>query len=205
MRRSPVTPIPAIRWTSTAFLLAAVALVPALLAPPAQAGEYKGVTMDDSATVAGEELQLNGMALRKKFFVKVYVAGLYLPEKATDGAEVLSADTPRRMVMHWLRDVDGDSICGGWMDGLEANTENPSEDLKGQFDTLCEYTDGAEEGQRFVFDYVPGEGTAVQVGDETEGTIEGKAFADALFASWIGPEPGPGEGFKKDLMTGAGL
>ena len=27
-----------------------------------------------------------------------------------------------------------------------------------------------------------------------------KEFADALFKSWIGPKPGPGEGFKKNLM-----
>ena len=29
---------------------------------------------------------------------------------------------------------------------------------------------------------------------------QGKTFADALFACWIGPEPGPGEGFKEDLL-----
>jgi hypothetical protein len=33
-----------------------------------------------------------------------------------------------------------------------------------------------------------------------KGTIAGKDFADALFKAWIGPKPGPGEGFKNDLM-----
>ena len=33
-------------------------------------------------------------------------------------------------------------------------------------------------------------------------TFAGKPFADALFKSWIGPKPGPGEGFKRDLLGG---
>jgi len=54
--------------------------------------------------------------------------------------------------------------------------------------------------QQFVFTYVPGTGTTVDVAGATKGTIKGKDFADALFKAWIGPNPGPGEGFKKDLL-----
>lgn len=180
-------------------LLLALLTLPAL---PVDAGELQGVTLPDSVEVGDQSLQLNGMALRKKFFVKVYVAGLYLPETQTDAAGVLAADTSRRMVMHWLRGVGRDSICEGWMEGLAANTENPSDELKQDFETLCDWTGSAEKDDRFIFTYVPGEGTTVEVAGETKGTFEGKAFADALFASWIGPDPGPGEGFKNDLMGG---
>lgn len=182
-------------------LLALVVLtLPAL---PADAGELKGVTLPDSVQAGDQDLQLNGMALRKAMgFVKVYVAGLYLPTKQTDAEKVLGADTARRMVMHWLRDVGEDSICEAWMEGLENNTESPSAELRADFDTLCEWTGDAKEETRYVFTYIPGEGTTVEVAGESKGTLEGKAFADALFASWIGPDPGPGQGFKKDLMGG---
>jgi len=32
------------------------------------------------------------------------------------------------------------------------------------------------------------------------GDIAGKGFADALWACWIGPHPGPGESFRDALM-----
>lgn len=187
------------------FTVLALSLALALLTlpvAPADAGELKGVTLPDTVEVGDQSLQLNGMALRKKFFVSVYVAGLYLPDKQSDAAGVLSADTARRMVMHWLRGVGQDAICEGWMEGLANNTENPSDQLEKDFETLCEWTGSAEKDDRYVFTYVPGEGTTVEVAGETKGTFEGKAFADALFASWIGPNPGPGEGFKNDLMGG---
>ena len=39
---------------------------------------------------------LNGLALRTKFFIKVYVGGLYLPQKEKAAAKVLAEDAPRR-------------------------------------------------------------------------------------------------------------
>ena len=188
--------------TFTVLVLSLALALLTLPVAPADAGELKGVTLPDTVDVGDQSLQLNGMALRKKLFIKVYVAGLYLPDKQTDAAGVLASDTPRRMVMHWLRGVGQDSICGGWMDGLRANTPDASDELEQDFETLCEWTGSAEEGDRYVFTYVPGEGTTVEVAGEIKGTFEGKEFADALFASWIGPDPGPGEGFKSDLMGG---
>jgi hypothetical protein len=57
-----------------------------------------------------------------------------------------------------------------------------------------------KDDQAFVFTYVPEQGTAVEVAGEEKGTIAGKEFADALLRCWIGPKPGPGEGFKKNLL-----
>jgi hypothetical protein len=170
------------------------------LALPAAAGELQGVTLPDTLDIEGHALALNGMALRKVFIVKVYVAGLYLPEKSTDADAVLAADTPRHMEMHWIHDGSAERVCEGWMEGLEDNTPDASAELTGQFETLCEWTGAAEDGDVFTFTYLPGEGTTVKINGEARGTAEGKAFADALFAVWIGPEPGPGEKFKQNLM-----
>ena len=40
----------------------------------------------------------------------------------------------------------------------------------------------------------------VMVRGEGKGTLPGKVFADALWKAWIGPKPGPGEGFKRGLL-----
>ena len=44
------------------------------------AASLAGVTLPDTVQVGSTTLVLNGMGLRTKFMVKVYVAGLYLME-----------------------------------------------------------------------------------------------------------------------------
>ncbi len=186
-----------------AFCAAAACLTLSLaLSQPATAGTLAGVTLSDQSDAAGTKLVLNGMALRSKLVFKVYVAGLYLPSKQTNAEQVMAADGARRMVMQWVRSVGKNPICEGWYEGLTANTPGASADLKKDFDTLCDYMAEVESGDQFVFTYLPGTGTTVEVKGETKGTIPGKAFADALFACWIGPKPGPGEEFKRNLMGG---
>ena len=65
-------------------LLAAAALVFALGAQPAVAATLSGVTVSDSASVAGKDLVLNGVGARKKYMFTIYVGALYLPAKTTN-------------------------------------------------------------------------------------------------------------------------
>ena len=159
-----------------------------------------GVTLPRSVEVGGHQLQLNGTATRKKFIVKVYVAGLYLPARESDPEKILAADEPRHLVMQFVHNVDKGKMCNAWNEALENNTPDASPELKAQFETLCSYMEDIKKGEQFVFSYLPGEGTRVEVKGSTKGTIPSKPFADALFKAWIGPKPGPGEGFKKNLL-----
>lgn len=161
-----------------------------------------GVSLPRRLDLEGHALVLNGTATRKKFIVKVYVAGLYLPAREADADKILGADEPRHLVMQFVHDVDKGKMCNAWNEALANNTPDASAELKGQFETLCGYMEDIKKGEQFAFTYLPGEGTRVQVKGGAKGTIEGKAFADALFKAWIGPKPGPGEGFKKQLLGG---
>ena len=56
-------------------------------------------------------------------------------------------------------------------------------------------------GNRLVLTYVPGTGTTVEVNGKVKGTLPGgKATADAVLATWLGPKPGPGQDFKKAVL-----
>ena len=180
----------------------AAAVLCLLTALPAGAATVAGVTLPDTATAGGKELVLNGMGLRKKFVIKVYVGGLYLPQKQVDARNVLSIDQPRQMVMHFLYDVSKDQMCDAWNEGLEANTPSASAELKGAFATLCGWMEDLPKGNRLVMTYVPGEGTSVEVNGKAKGTLPGKDVADAILATWIGAKPGPGEDFKKAVLGG---
>jgi len=171
-----------------------------LLSLAAAAATLAGVIMPDTMDVDGQKLLLNGIALRKKVIFKVYVDGLYLPQKEASGEKILQADGLRLNAMHFLRSVEASKINEAWLNGLKDNTPNHSLELKNQFDTLCFWMEEMKSGEKLVFTYRPGKGTEVNVKGKVKGTIEGKAFADALFACWIGPKPVPGESFKKGLL-----
>lgn len=183
-------------------VLVAVSLLTSLALNPVRAGELQGVTVPDALEIGGRQLALNGMALRKVAIIKVYVAGLWLPEKSADGAAILAADTVRHAEMHWLRSGGHDSICDGWYEGLDANTPDASPALREQFGALCGWMPDAEKGDVFSLTYQPESGTEVRINDQLQGVIPGKAFADALWACWIGAHPGPGETFKRNLLGG---
>jgi hypothetical protein len=158
------------------------------------------VTLPTRVEVEGQSLVLNGMALRKKAIFKVYVAGLYLAQASNNADAILSADSPRRIVLQFLRGVSANQMCGALNDGLKDNTPNASAGLRQDFTTLCGFFEEIKKGEQFVFTYLPGRGTTVEVKGVRKGNIEGKEFADALFRAWIGPKPGPGEDFKKKLL-----
>ena len=183
-------------------LAAGLAAAPPGLAPGDTT--YNGVTLPGEVQVAGRTLVLNGVALRKKAVFKVYVAGLYLPARTTDAAQILAADEPRQVVLQFLRGVDKGKMCDAWNEALANNTPGASAELTQQFAQLCGWMEDIDKGEQFVFTYVPGTGTTVRVKGTDKGTIAGKEFADALWKAWIGPKPGPGEGFKKDLLGAAG-
>jgi len=187
------------------LLTALMAAHPAVLPVAADSGRtINGVTLPDTREVAGHTLHFNGAALRTKYFIKakVYVGALYLAQPSTKAADILAADAARQMEMHFVRDVGKDKICEAWDEGLESNTPDASSDIKQQFKQLCDYMADIKDGEAFVFTYLPGTGTTIEVAGETKGTIAGKEFADAMLRTWIGPKPGPGNGFKKDILGG---
>lgn len=175
-------------------------VAPLALAGPAGAAELAGVNLPDTVQAGGQPLVLNGMGLRKKLVIKVYVGGLYLASKQRDAGKILAADTPRQQVLHFLYGVTPEQMCEAWQEGLTANTPSASAEVKKNFQTLCTWMDGVEKGKRLVMTYVPGQGTTVEVAGKSKGTLPGKATADAILATWIGPKPGPGDDFKDDVL-----
>jgi predicted deacylase len=113
---------------------------------------------------------------------------------------VLAADVPRRGVLRFLYGVSKEQMCEAWDEGLAANTPGAPADVEAGFERLCSLMADVEKGDEIAFTYLPGRGTEISVRGQSQGTIAGKPFADALFACWLGPKPGPGEDFKRALL-----
>jgi Chalcone isomerase-like len=182
------------------ILALTLALVPV---PAANAATLANTSLPDKADASGQALVLNGLGLRKKFFIKVYVGGLYLPAKERSAAKVLAADAPRRMAFHFLYGVSASQMCDAWNEGLADNTPGAAPEVKAAFRTLCSYMEDIPKGNEMVLTYLPGQGTRVEVNGKAKGTLPGKAVADAVLATWIGPRPAPGEDFKQAVLGGS--
>src|SRR5260221_7425367 len=101
----------------------------ALLACTAQAAELEGVQLEDRVQVDGQALELNGMALRTRLVFKVYVAGLYLPQKVTSAQSAIEGAGAKRMVLVMMRDASADQFCESIEGGLVNNNSEAEVDL----------------------------------------------------------------------------
>ena len=76
----------------TGIVVGAVVLLAAGLdAAAAAAPAVGGVAFPATATAGGKQLVLNGVGLREKLWIDVYVAGLYLENKTADPRDLLGA------------------------------------------------------------------------------------------------------------------
>ena len=163
------------------------------------AASLAGVTLPDTATVASTRLVLNGLGLRTKFVVKVYVAGLYLAQKSSDADAILKSDEPKRIVMHFLRGVSKNQIADAFQESFRDNSPAASQQLKADIDRLIGALEPLKEQDEMVFTYVPGTGTTLAIQGQDKVTIAGAPFAQMLFSVWLGPKP-PNAGLKKGLL-----
>jgi hypothetical protein len=95
------------------------------LASQCHAGTLANVSMPDTTPAGTTTLILNGMGLRTKYAFKVYVAGLYVPQKSTDPATILKPDVPKRIVMHFVRNVSKSQLTDGFSESFQNNTLKP--------------------------------------------------------------------------------
>lgn len=162
-------------------------------------GTLADVTLPDTVQVGGKTLVLNGLGLRKKFMVKVYVAGLYLEQKSSDPAAILKADTPKRIVMHFVRGVAKNQIVDGFNESFENNTPDAKQTMKAEIDQFFGALESVNNGNEIVLTYLPGAGTTVAINGKEKLTIAAPAFAPVLFSVWLGPKP-PSADLKEGLL-----
>ena len=188
---------------ATFFVATLIALGATLTAPDAQAAECVGVTMPDTITVDGKKLYLNGQGIREATIMKVdvYVAGLYVTEKSSSGSALAKKNAHKRLVLHFVRDVDRDKIVEAYEESFKKAAGSKYGELKSKLDKLNGWMSSIKEGQKQVYTYVPGKGLTVEVAGKTKGTIKGNDFTDAFFRIWLGSDP-PNKGLKRGLLGG---
>jgi hypothetical protein len=176
---------------------AAAVLAVALVGTGASARELKGIQFPDTTSVDGKDLKLKGLGVRNKWFVDVYVAGLYLADPDKDPL----ADSARQVKLVMLRDVGASSVGDAVREGFEKNSGPEMPKLKERLDRMIKALTDLKKHETLVLTYVPEKGTTVSGRGKELVAIEGKDFGDALFNVWLGKAP-VDDGLKKGLLGG---
>ena len=157
----------------------------------ALAAEVGGVKLDDKVSIGAQELVLNGAGVRTRVVFKVYVASLYLPQKAADLAGVV-AKSPRRIQLNLLRTLSADQLVDALNDGLaENNTAGELAAVKPQVEalaTIMKSFNEVKEKDVITLDFVDG-ATRIGLNGDAKGNIGGEAFNQALTKVWLGDKP----------------
>lgn len=156
--------------------------------------EVAGVRLEEQVRLANSDtpLVLNGAGVRRKFFFKIYVGALYLPDRATEPDRVLAMPGPKRVLMHFLySEIAEQKLRETWNKGFVANTTAAERAALGE--RLANFTAmfrTVRKGDVIRLDYLPGEGTQVWLNDRLQGTVPGADFNRAMLKLWLGERPG---------------
>ena len=176
-------------------LCAAAVLAAAIAGGAVEAKELKGIQFPDSTSVDGKDLKLKGLGVRNKWFVDVYVAGLYLADPDKDPL----SDQARQVKLVMLRDVGASSVGDAIREGFEKNSAAEMPRLKERLDKMINALTDVKKHETLVLTYVPEKGTTVTGRGKELVAIEGKDFGDALFNVWLGKSP-VDDALKKGLL-----
>jgi hypothetical protein len=159
----------------------------------AAAAELSGVFVNDEYTTDdGQRLVLNGIGLREKLWVDVYVGSLYLAQKSDDVAEILSKPGPWRIQLDFVyKEVDREKLVDSWREGFEKNQSSEDmQSLQSRIDQFYAFFDtNAVAKDRYALDYIPGTGTRISKNQQALGVIEGEDFRNAVLEIWLGNHP----------------
>ncbi len=142
------------------------------------------------------KMALFGVGLRTKTFLKfkIYALAFYAEDAALAGPlqahranlnskafyhALVTGDFEKKYVLKLVRTVSAEQIRAGFRDYMPPSDPQ----LLARF---LAYWSDAKAGQECIIHWLPGHGLLTTVNGEAKPAINDKAFADAVFAVWLG-------------------
>lgn len=162
--------------------------------------EISGITLPAAIKAGNETLMLNGGGTRVKFFIDVYVCGLYLPSKSADANAVIKAGNAEAVrIVITSKLVSSDKMAEAVTEGFEKSMGGNTASLKNEINKFVSIfkREPIVKGDVFDLIYNPAEGVRVLKNNKQQDVIAGAAFKQALLGIWLGNDP-----VDKDLKAG---
>ncbi|MDR9425572.1 MAG: chalcone isomerase family protein [Marinobacter sp.] len=165
-----------------------------LLALPLYSGAktVEGVEVPGTYSYEGQELALSGAGSRSKWFMDLYVAGLYLSSAEPGSASIiLETDEPQAITLNIISGmITSERMKEATLEGFDAATEGDTSAIQGDIDRfIAVFEEAIKEGDSFTLVYMPEEGVSVLKNGEHKDTIGDLAFKQALFGIWLSDNP----------------
>ena len=175
-------------------LLLAVGLCWGAAATAAVAVELAGVKVEDSVTINGARLQLNGAGIRYKGPFKVYVGDLYTTRRVSSLDDLIAAPGPKRLSMTFLREINSTEFGKLLTRGMEDNVSK--QELSKIIPGMIKMGDIFAANKSFApgdvcsLEWDPAKGLSVYA----KGKLQAEPFKDpafyrALMSIWFGNTP----------------
>ena len=141
--------------------------------------------------IAGNDLSLNGSGPRKKAFISVYDAALYLLQPSANAAVIIAADEPMAIELNIMSGLlSAKKIIKALNQGFEKSTGGNTAPIAADIKLLATAFDqGVAKGNRFRFAYVPEQGLVVSKDATDVLTLGDLAFKQAFFGIWLSDNP----------------
>lgn len=173
-----------------AFALAAAASL------PAHAVRYEGQEFADTLQLDGARLQLNGTGKRQVAIYPLYLAALYVPQKASAPDALYAQPGPKRIEMRvvipLVKDVSTQEFVKAIDKGVRRNCSEAEQAALAErvraFNATIGEVGRVKKGDLLLIDYLPAQGgTVLTVNGKVRGTpVEGQDFFTALMKVFLG-------------------
>ncbi|SHE28535.1 Chalcone isomerase-like [Psychroflexus salarius] len=153
--------------------------------------EVSGVNLPNTTTFGEYEVKLNGAGVREKFWMDMYVGGLYLTSKTNDADAIINADEAMGIKLHIVSGlISSGKMTDAVEDGFENSTDGNTESIRPKIDQFKSFfADKINKKDVFDITYQPGTGVVVYKNGKESGRIQGLAFKKALFGIWLCDKP----------------
>ena len=165
------------------------------LTAQAECHEIAGVKVPDTISVEGNELNFNGGGIRSKWWMSLYVGGLYLPEElhgTSDAQKIISADKPMAITMDIVSSmITSDRMTSATVEGFKNATGGNTAPIQEEIDEFMGvFDEEIETGDHFRIAHISDKGILVYRNGEQTGSVEGgMEFKEAVFGIWLSHNP----------------
>lgn len=153
--------------------------------------KLSGITLPASIPAGKDNLVLNGGGIREKYFMDMYVGGLYLLKKSQDAKTIVNADELMAVKLHIVSGmITSEKMITAINEGFANSTGNNTAPLKSKIEKFTAvFNEGIAEGDIYDLIYIPSKGVAIFKNGKLKETIDGIEFKKALFGIWLGEKP----------------
>tara|TARA_B100000795_G_C22805389_1_gene444508 strand:+ start:3264 stop:3824 length:561 start_codon:yes stop_codon:yes gene_type:complete len=142
-------------------------------------------------TFSKDKFILNGAGVREKYYIDLYVLGLYLKTKTTDVNKILNTDEPQLFRLVCVSGLITDekfneAMVNAFYDATDGHPEIYSDEIS----RLKKAFSGEwRENDEFIIYYTPKKGLGLYKNNVLMDTINsGLLFKIAIMKVWLGPE-----------------